>query len=124
MGDACKMAMQFGHLQASGGPGGHGSIPVIVHPTQPAMSQVFAFGERRPEFPVPVLNERAVLAAAMLYLVVIRQLIGPVNLIVCATCLVLLFQLLAMPEISRVISDPILRMPTPPTHSNQPQVSR
>lgn len=64
MGDACKMAMQFGQLQTSGGPGGHGSIPVIVHPTQPAMSQVFAFGDRRPEFPVPVLNERAVRAAA------------------------------------------------------------
>lgn len=32
-----------------------------------------------------------VLAAAMLYLVVIRHVIGPVNLIVCATCLVLLF---------------------------------
>lgn len=28
------------------------------------MSQVLAFGERRPEFPMPVLNERAVRAAA------------------------------------------------------------
>lgn len=28
------------------------------------MSQVFEFGERRPEFPIPVLNERAVRAAA------------------------------------------------------------
>ncbi len=32
-----------------------------------------------------------VLAAAMLYLVVINNLIGPVNLIICSTCLVLLF---------------------------------
>ncbi len=32
-----------------------------------------------------------VLGAAMLYLLVIRQLIGPLNLIVCATCLTLLF---------------------------------
>lgn len=32
-----------------------------------------------------------VLAAAMLYLVVIRHVIGPINLIVCAACLVLLF---------------------------------
>ena len=32
-----------------------------------------------------------VLAAAMLYLVVIRHVIGPVNLLVCAACLVLLF---------------------------------
>lgn len=136
------------------------------------MSLIFAFGERRPEFPIPVLNERAVRAAAgvvfffaivsfmnawlignfqptrvfvvaflidftirifvnpkfapslilgqwmvrkqqpewvgapqkrfawaigfvlavvMLYLVVIRHVIGPVNLIVCAACLVLLF---------------------------------
>ena len=28
------------------------------------MSLIFAFGERRPEFPIPVLNERAVRAAA------------------------------------------------------------
>lgn len=33
----------------------------------------------------------SVLAVAMLYLVVIRHVIGPVNLIVCAACLVLLF---------------------------------
>ncbi len=32
-----------------------------------------------------------VLALAMLYLVVIKQIIGPINLIVCAICLVLLF---------------------------------
>jgi len=32
-----------------------------------------------------------VLAAAMLYLVVINNLIGPINLIICCTCLVLLF---------------------------------
>jgi len=31
------------------------------------------------------------LAAAMLYLVVINQVIGPINLIICATCLLLLF---------------------------------
>lgn len=136
------------------------------------MSQVFKFGERRPEFPIPVLNERAVraaagivfffaivsfmnawlignfqptrvfvvaflidftirifvnpsfapslvlgqwmvrkqqpewvgapqkrfawaigfvLAAVMLVLVVIKQVIGPINLIVCAACLALLF---------------------------------
>lgn len=136
------------------------------------MSQVFKFGEQRPEFPIPVLNERAVraaagimsffaivsfmnawlignfqptrvfvvaflidftirifvnpsfapslvigqwmvrkqqpewvgapqkrfawaigfvLAAVMLVLVVIEHVIGPINLIVCATCLVLLF---------------------------------
>ena len=136
------------------------------------MSPVFAFGEQRPEFPIPVLNERAVRAAAgivfffamvsfmnawlignfqptrvfvvaflidftirifvnpkfapslilgqwmvrkqqpewvgapqkrfawaigfvlalvMLYLVVIQHVIGPINLFVCAACLVLLF---------------------------------
>jgi hypothetical protein len=136
------------------------------------MDQVFVFGERRVEFPIPVLNERAVraaagivfffaivafmnawlvgnfqptrvfvvaflidftirifvnptfapslilgqwmvrkqqpewvgapqkrfawaigfvLAAVMLYLVVIQHVIGPVNLFVCAACLVLLF---------------------------------
>lgn len=136
------------------------------------MSLIFAFGERRPEFPIPVLNERAVRAAAgvvfffaivsfmnawlignfqptrvfvvaflidftirifvnprfapslilgqwmvrrqqpewvgapqkrfawaigfvlalvMLYLVVLRHVIGPINLFVCAACLVLLF---------------------------------
>lgn len=32
-----------------------------------------------------------VLAATMLYLVVLNQVVGPVNLIVCATCLILLF---------------------------------
>ncbi len=32
-----------------------------------------------------------VLAAAMLYLVVINNLIGPINLLICSTCLVLLF---------------------------------
>jgi hypothetical protein len=172
MGDGCKLAMQFGRLESSGGQGQHVSIPVIVQPAPPPMSQVFEFGERRPEFPIPVLNERAVRAAAgivfffaivsfmnawlignfqptrvfvvaflidftirifvnpkfapslilgqwmvrkqqpewvgapqkrfawaigfvlavvMLYLVVIKHLIGPVNLIVCAACLVLLF---------------------------------
>jgi hypothetical protein len=172
MGDGCKLAMQFGRLESAGGLGQHGSISVIVQPAPPNMSQVFEFGERRPEFPIPVLNERAVRAAAgivfffaivsfmnawlignfqptrvfvvaflidftirifvnpkfapslilgqwmvrrqqpewvgapqkrfawaigfvlavvMLYLVVVKHLIGPVNLIVCAACLVLLF---------------------------------
>ncbi len=147
-------------------------MTLFAQPSRPPMSLVFAFGERRPEFPIPVLNERAVraaagivfffamvsfmnawlignfqptrvfvvaflidftirifvnpkfapslilgqwmvrmqqpewvgapqkrfawaigfvLAAVMLYLVVIRHVVGPVNLIVCAACLVLLF---------------------------------
>lgn len=157
---------------AAGGEVNHSLIMPIVHPAIQPMSQVFAFGERRPEYPIPVLNERAVRAAAgivfffaivsfmnawlignfqptrvfvvaflidftirifinpklapslilgqwmvrkqqpewvgapqkrfawaigfvlavvMLYLVVIKHVVGPVNLIVCAACLVLLF---------------------------------
>jgi hypothetical protein len=168
----CKVAMQFGHRSTSVPQGAGGPIPIIVLPTLQTMSLIFAFGERRPEFPIPVLNERAVRAAAgvvfffaivsfmnawlignfqptrvfvvaflidftirifvnprfapslilgqwmvrkqqpewvgapqkrfawaigfvlalvMLYLVVLRHVIGPINLFVCAACLVLLF---------------------------------
>lgn len=164
--------MQFGHRSTSVPQGAGGPIPIIVLPTLQTMSLIFAFGERRPEFPIPVLNERAVRAAAgvvfffaivsfmnawlignfqptrvfvvaflidftirifvnprfapslilgqwmvrkqqpewvgapqkrfawaigfvlalvMLYLVVLRHVIGPINLFVCAACLVLLF---------------------------------
>lgn len=56
--------MQFGRLRPSAHWGTDGPIPFIVHPADSSMSQVFAFGERRAEFPIPVLNERAVRAAA------------------------------------------------------------
>ncbi len=57
---------------------------------------IFQFGERRPVCQAPVLNERAVRASAgMLYLMVLNNVIGPINMIVCSVCLLLLAALIA-----------------------------
>ena len=74
------------------------TIRVVINPrfSPTIILGRFAVRNQAPEF-VGAPQKRfawsigLVLAAAMLYLVVINNLIGPINLIICSTCLVLLF---------------------------------